>query len=583
MEKPPLVSVCTGSNRPGGIDVLLAGLKGQTFEDFEVIFVDGRYFDRHVEVLEAVKKSGLKQPFFHVPNHRFNDNPIFGTACAGYNTAFALAAGTYVVMLLDYAYVGPGWLTAHVEHLKEGRIVMGPHEYRTIPSGALAISQGLQEFTRESVDALGSMAACASIAAQKTKFSEISIFRKEFEASDLSFFPVETGDTKCQMKTGPSTPSYFNTKNESFLLDDVLAINGMDENYDRGRGPGDPDLGMRLALTKSRPTWVVSEAIAHCLNPRRLMPNMNILVENGRLPAPFEKRWNVADGNNYFNESRKTWNGLEGIHRAPNPFEIEELSAEIWHWRDLCQEKETLIEKNVVGDSVYFGLPEMTTKHLPRIPHLFDRRTQLNHIIWHEDPNLEKFVRHLIDTVKPDRWIETGTHMGWTSAWVAENYPHLPVYTIEVDPEFYQKSKENLAQWPQVHVALGSSPDFLEAMRPMLSTGVSIFWLDAHWWPPVPLRRECKFVASLEKYVCLLDDFSCWDPDFSGDTFYGRAPNGGSAHLNDLYYVGPEMGYSCWRPNYKAQPGYKGYGLFLKGVEYSPPADIMKFETLLPP
>ena len=53
--------------------------------------------------------------------------------------------------------------------------------------------------------------------------------------------------------------------------------------------------------------------------------------------------------------------------------------------------------------------------------------------------------------------------------------------------------------------------------------------------------------------------------------------------VNDLYYVGPEMGYSCWRPNYEPQPGFKGYGLFLKGVEYEPPADIMKFETLKAP
>jgi hypothetical protein len=170
--------------------------------------------------------------------------------------------------------------------------------------------------------------------------------------------------------------------------------------------------------------------------------------------------------------------------------------------------------------------------------------------------------------------------MGWTSMWVAANYPWLPIYTTEIEAEFYQKSKENLDQFPQVSLTHASSPDFLTRLYPMLKTGLTMFWLDAHWWPPVPLRQECKIVSTLEKYVCLLDDFSCWDPDFSGDTFYGRAPNFGSCHLNDLYYVGPELGYSCWRPCWEPQPGSKGVGMFLRGVDYTPPADLMKFDNI---
>jgi len=591
----PLISVCVGSNRPGGIDIMLAGLVDQTFKDFEVIFVDGRYHHRHLAVLSAVKASGLSQPFFHVPNHRYGATHVFGTTCAGYNTGFALAAGTYVVMLLDYSYVPPGWLAAHVEHLKAGRIVMGPHEYRTITKGVTVANSGsveprpageeLVEFTREVVDRYPNpILAGNAILRQRQWFDEISLFAEPFKKEDLGKFPVEESDAKCAMTTGPQDWAYFNTKNESFLLEDVLEINGMDEHYDLGRGPGDPDLGMRLAVT-GRQFWVVKEAIVHCLNPRRLMPNANILVEDGKLPPPFHERWNVAEGNAYF-EKRRILQilGQEAL-KAPNPFHIRELRERLWKWRELSQDLNTVIPKNIVSDVNYFSKIDIRLEgnHVPNIPHLYDPRTQLNYIIWHKDPNLERFIRHLIETVKPDRWVETGTHMGWTSVWIAENYPSLPIYTVEIDSEFFQKSSENLAQWPQVHVAHKSSPDFLEGLRPLLETGTTIFWLDAHWWPPVPLRRECKIVASLPKYVCLLDDFSCWDPDFSGDTFYGRAPGGGSAHLNDLYYVGPELGYSCWRPNYQPQPGYKGYGLFCKGVDYTPPADLMKFETLLPP
>lgn len=581
MSKKPLFSVCAGSNRPGGIDIMLAGLANQTFKDFEVIFVDGRYEKRHAAVLDEVKKYGITQPFIHVPNHRVSGSDFFGTTCAGYNTGFALANGTYVVMLLDYGYAPPNWLQAHADQLLAGgnKISMGPHEYRTISADKLKGEGVLLEFTRELVDKLGDpIGAGKLILEQKAKFDEISIFKKRFDPSDLAEFPIEEGDAKCKMTTGPTEWAYFNTKNEAFRTDDVMFINGMDENYDRGRGPGDPDIGMRLA-TLGRQPWVVREAIVHCLNPRRLMPNMNILVEDGHMPPPYANRWNVAEGNAYFDRRKALGAGMQ---HAPNPIDMHQLRERVWNWRELSQERNPVIASDVVADDVYFAVAKKG-KFVPNIPHLFDPRTQLNYTIWHNDPNLERFIRHIIETVKPDRWVETGTHMGWTSAWVATHYPDLPLYTVEVDPEFHRKSVENLAQWPQVHVAHGSSPEFLERLLPMLRTGTTIFWLDAHWWPPVPLRRECKIVASLDRYVALLDDFSCWDPDFSGDTFYGRAPSGGSAHLNDLYYVGPEMGYSCWRPSYQPQPGYKGVGLFLKDVEYTPPPELMRPDTILIP
>jgi predicted HAD superfamily hydrolase len=103
----PRVSVNWGSNRPGGVDVVLAGLRGQTFKDFEVVFVDGLYHERHALVLEEVKRVGLEQPFFHVPNHRYRPD-IWGATCAGYNTGFALSDGDVVVMLLDYGYAASG-------------------------------------------------------------------------------------------------------------------------------------------------------------------------------------------------------------------------------------------------------------------------------------------------------------------------------------------------------------------------------------------------------------------------------------------------------------------------------------------
>jgi FkbM family methyltransferase len=574
--KKPKVTVMLGSNRQGGIDVSLAGLVGQTFKDFEVIFVDGRYHRRHKQVLEAVKRSGLQQPFFHVPNHRYGDG-MWGNPCAGYNTGFMLAEGEILVMLLDYAYAPPDWLAHHVAHQAQPKVIMAPHEYRTLVGAVTKDGFPYFEFDQPTIFRTDLRLAIHSVLMQGTRFDEISIFKRPFTPEMLPTFPVEEGDAKCNMPTAPAPWDYFNTKNESFPLSAVLDVNGMDENYDLGRGPGDPDLGLRLSRVGLVP-WVVNEAIVHCLNPRRILPNINIIIpEDKRLPPPFDDRWYIQDGYRYFDAVKANPQAI----RAPNPYDLRERSKEIWGWRELSQQEEPVISKNVVPDRVYFQ-PKRGTKGSSNMtgPHMFDPRTQLNFIIWHQDPTLEAFIRKLIDTVKPDRWVETGTHMGWTSMWVAHNYPDLPIFTVEVDPDFYARSKENLAQYPNVTISHDSSPNFLAKLLPTIKEGMTIFWLDAHWWPPVPLREECRLVASLDRYICLLDDFSCWKPDFSGDTFFTIPPSGGDAYLNDISYVCSELGEHYWRPVWTPGQGNKGVGLFTKGTDYVPPPEYMRAEDL---
>lgn len=214
------------------------------------------------------------------------------------------------------------------------------------------------------------------------------------------------------------------------------------------------------------------------------------------------------------------------------------------------------------------------------MPHLYDPRTRLNRIVWHDDPALETFIRNLIEELKPDRWVETGSHMGWTSMWVADNFPNLPIYTVEVDHQYFTVSKENLDPYPNANIAYDSSANWLWKMRPIFEEGLSLFWLDAHWWPPVPLREECSMVATLPRYVCLLDDFSCWAPDFGGDTFFTIPPSRGDAYLNDISYVCSELGENYWRPLWEPKPSSKGVGMFIKGTDYRPPSHYMRPENL---
>jgi len=192
--------------------------------------------------------------------------------------------------------------------------------------------------------------------------------------------------------------------------------------------------------------------------------------------------------------------------------------------------------------------------------------------LWHSDPNFEAFMHHLILATKPSRFIETGTQMGWTCGWVAQHYPGLPVHTVELQDRFFQLASENLAEYPSVKMTKGDSRDFIKQQCEELrsQSGIPLFWLDAHWWPPVPLRDECRAVASLDKYICVIDDFASKNPDFGGDVF----DDPGGRVTNNLAYVADILGNRCWRPNYEEKPGWRGYGLFLKNVDYTPPSTL---------
>jgi glycosyltransferase involved in cell wall biosynthesis len=319
------VTVLLGSSRPGGIDVSLLGLAAQTYDDFELIFVDARYHQRHALVLDMVASSGLKVPFFHVPNHRYGEGP-WTTISAGFNTGFMLAAGEIVLMLCDYAYAPPGWISTHLAHHTEPRMVVAPHRYRAIPPVK-------NDFAVEYPTGTIFVEPFAPITVE-------TVF-------DMPPQSQEINDTKLTMLTGPVNHLYMHTKNESFPLANVLAIGGCDENYDRGRGPGDHCLGHRL-IDSGLQGWLAGDAVVEVLNPRGIMPNPNIAIADEKLPPPNEHRWTVAEGNVYYHATfgRKT---------ANNPYSLADRKKEIWHWRELSQNREAVIPKRVIPDSAYFA------------------------------------------------------------------------------------------------------------------------------------------------------------------------------------------------------------------------------------
>jgi hypothetical protein len=181
--------------------------------------------------------------------------------------------------------------------------------------------------------------------------------------------------------------------------------------------------------------------------------------------------------------------------------------------------------------------------------------------IWHADANMQALVEDIYAKVQLVRFVETGTHMGWTAHWVANHYPNVALHTVEMMADYYELAKENLACLQNVNQSLGDSRTFLRALVDM--PGTSLFWLDAHWYKDHPLRGECEILARRsEPHLILIDDYHC-GPDFGGDT---ASPP----------MVEETLGKDYWRPNYAYQTGFSGYALFVRGVDYTPPGTMRR-------
>lgn len=349
----PKVTVCLGSSRPGGVDVSLAGLAQQDYAGpWEVVFCDWLYHRRHAAVLDAARAAGFgtRVPLFHVPNARYSGDRWI-TTCSGYNTSVALADGEICILLLDYATMPYNWVSEHVAaHAFNGgsldrarKFMMAPHVYRDLPEVVTKSGAPPHYWPMD----LSDHRTCTPdrMLAAREDYGDVSVFRRPFSLYSPLPPVQEWLDPKLGMLPGPADPGLFHTKNESFPRAAWFAINGMDEVYDRGRGPGDTEVARRLARAGYEP-WVCPSARVDCLNPRSILPNPNGCVDE----------YTSVDGRMTYHEGARycELSDAEGRIRAPNPVSMEELRERIWHWREWSQEREALCPRNVLTDAEYF-------------------------------------------------------------------------------------------------------------------------------------------------------------------------------------------------------------------------------------
>lgn len=280
------VSVIVVTARPGGIDVLLAGLSHQTFTDFEIVLVDALYDWRHDVVADMFHQA--KIPLVHTPPRQ----RIFPhDACPqARNAGIAKSSGELLLWLVDYTYLPSTALYEHwgvFQFFEKKRAGMGAHRYclppslayelpdyaprkMFVPNAAHGVTYGYDEKASQAfVDDLNS--------GFYDKYM-YSVFAQDFSkdstsqlVEDPDFFQV---DPKLRGIAGHKiSGNFFHAKNESMPRALAIAANGFDEAY-TGHLYDDTDFGHCVEHLGGEWALLVPDVAAVIINPRHLFPHL---------------------------------------------------------------------------------------------------------------------------------------------------------------------------------------------------------------------------------------------------------------------------------------------------------------------
>lgn len=126
----------------------------------------------------------------------------------------------------------------------------------------------------------------------------------------------------------------------------------------------------------------------------------------------------------------------------------------------------------------------------------------------------DEYLLKLVDMIMQDRdyFIETGTNVGSTLAYVARTYPHLECISCEPDKEAFEEAKRNTEKFSNVRLYNMLSQDFTSMLKRDMEELFGkkvLFWLDAHGYGfKWPLKDELSFITENFKSGCILiDDF----------------------------------------------------------------------------
>ena len=186
----------------------------------------------------------------------------------------------------------------------------------------------------------------------------------------------------------------------------------------------------------------------------------------------------------------------------------------------------------------------------------------------------DKYLLELAGQVLKDAsvFIETGTNMGSTLAYVARNHPKVRCISCEPDPSAFGEAIKNTNSLPNVFIFNEPSQQFIENLFSrfgLLLNGKAAFWLDAHGYGfQWPLREEVAFITGKFENACILiDDFKVPGLEMFGYDQHGDQTCSWEYIRGSL---NPDRQYELYYPGYtdRTSPHHalRGWGLIRYGI-----------------
>lgn len=199
----------------------------------------------------------------------------------------------------------------------------------------------------------------------------------------------------------------------------------------------------------------------------------------------------------------------------------------------------------------------------------------------HGDPILQQMFVRLCKDLGVTSIIETGTFRGSSTSFMAENMPDVPIFTGEINPDYYKVARKNLKRFSNVRTYNANSPNFLQALfSQKLQGSRPLFFLDAHWEGYWPLEDEMRLITEhCKEAIIVIDDFRVpFDNRFTYDKY---GPKECSLELI-APYMNKKNTYKVLFPNYGQEafaqssfyPDLVGYPVIFQNMN----SQMKKFE-----
>jgi glycosyltransferase involved in cell wall biosynthesis len=274
----PYISIICPTTRVGGLDLLFTTLQNQSFQDFELLLVDSLYYNRK----DLVKE---KSPEYTFKVKHLTQLETATDLCKCINNALIHCDGTVVYFLPDYTWLKDDCLQMHADfhkskdpidnyafigHFNDCKLPTLHKDFYRTYANDIPFYREATDRAFENGERLKFNNYLDDVNSGKLDSLMWSLFEKPI-TDDNYPKSFEIMVQKKILSEGFVDSRQCVLKNESYLLETLFNINGLNERLDGSHGWQDLDLLDRLIAKTNIKLYHNPQAIAYTFNPREIM------------------------------------------------------------------------------------------------------------------------------------------------------------------------------------------------------------------------------------------------------------------------------------------------------------------------